>query len=296
VTDALDLELAQARVLPDPARDTGRRPLRGRTLALGLLTVTATAWALVLSQPGTPLPGLAELADRTIRLLAAFAGARQEAPPAYADPGRLRHVAGLALDTVVMSVLATGLAALAALVTIGPAARSLAAEATGSARRPRGVVLVAVRALHVLTRSVPELVWALLVVFLVRPGNLAGALALAVHELGVLGRLGADVIDDLDRAPLRTLAAGGAGKAATVAYGVLPQALPHLITLLLYRWEVTIRATVVVGFVTAAGLGHQLRLDLSFRRWTDVALVLVAYVVLVWTVDAMSSALRRLAR
>ena len=296
MTHAVDLELAQTRVLPDPARGTGRRPLRGRTVGLSLLVVTAAAWALVLSQPGTPLPGPVELADRTAGLLAAFAGDRQEAPPAYTDPGRLRQVAGLALDTVVMSVLAIGLAAIAALVTIGPAARSLAAEATGPARRHRRAVLLVARGLHVVTRSVPELVWALLVVFLVRPGILAGALALAVHELGVLGRLGADVVDDLDRAPLRTLVAAGAGTAATVAYGVLPQALPQLITLLLYRWEVTIRATVVVGFVTAAGLGHQLRLDLSFRRWTDVALVLAAYVVLVWTVDGVSSALRRLAR
>ena len=75
-----------------------------------------------------------------------------------------------------------------------------------------------------------------------------------------------------------------------------PQALPQLVTYLLYRWEVIVRASVVVGFITAGGLGYQLRLDLSFRRWTDVALVLLAYVLLVWTVDAVSSALRRLAR
>lgn len=83
---------------------------------------------------------------------------------------------------------------------------------------------------------------------------------------------------------------------ALVAYGVLPQALPQLVTYLLYRWEVIVRASVVVGFITAGGLGDQLRLDLSFRRWTDVALVLLAYVLLVRTVDAVSSALRRLAR
>lgn len=64
--------------------------------------------------------------------------------------------------------------------------------------------------------------------------------------------------------------------------GVLPpQALPQLVTYLLYRWEVIVRAGVVIGFSTAGGLGYQLRLDLSFRRWTDVALVLLAYVLLV---------------
>jgi phosphonate transport system permease protein len=72
--------------------------------------------------------------------------------------------------------------------------------------------------------------------------------------------------------------------------------LPQLVTVLLYRWEVTVRASVVVGFLTAAGLGYQLRLDLSFRRWTDVALALLAYLLLVWTVDVVSAGLRRLAR
>lgn len=74
----------------------------------------------------------------------------------------------------------------------------------------------------------------------------------------------------------------GAGRLALLAYGVLPQALPQLVTFLLYRWEVIIRASVVVGFITGAGLGYQLRLDLSFRDWTDLELVLACYVLLVW--------------
>ncbi|MEX2290723.1 MAG: ABC transporter permease subunit [Mycobacteriales bacterium] len=296
-----DAELAQARALPPPAPPVVRPPVRGRTVVLGLLALTAVAWTLVLSQAGTPVPRLAEVGERALGLLTAFAGAGQDAPPAYTDPERLRLVGRLAVDTVVMSVLATGLAAVGALLTVGLAARSLAggpgADRWDATRRLlRRLLLVCVRALHVLTRSVPEVVWALLVVFLVRPGILAGALALAVHEFGVLGRLGSDLVDDVDRGPLRSLRAAGAGKAATLTYGVLPQALPQLITLLLYRWEVTVRASVVVGFLTGAGLGYQLRLDLSFRRWTDVALVLLAYIALVWAADATSSVLRRLAR
>jgi phosphonate transport system permease protein len=202
----------------------------------------------------------------------------------------------LALETVAMSVLAAGLAGLGALATIAFAARSLTVGEFGSGRPLARGSFLAARGLHVVTRSVPEVVWALLLVFLVQPGVLAGALALALHDVGVMGRLGSDVVDDLDRAPLRSLRAAGAGKLALLAYGVLPQALPQLVTYLLYRWEVIVRASVVVGFITAGGLGYQLRLDLSFRRWTDVALVLLAYVLLVWTVDVVSSLLRRLAR
>jgi phosphonate transport system permease protein len=291
----VDLEVAQARVLPTPPeRATRRRSGAGLTLAL--LLVTAAAWAFVLGQEGTPVPALASVVDRTLDFAGDLAGVGREGTPAYLDPASLRTIAGLMLETVAMSVLAAGLAGLGALATIAFAARSLTIGEFGSGRPLARLSFLAARGLHVVTRSVPEVVWALLLVFLIQPGVLAGALALALHDLGVMGRLGSDVVDDLDRGPPRSLRAAGAGKLAMLAYGVVPQALPQLVTYLLYRWEVIVRASVVVGFITAGGLGYQLRLDLSFRRWTDVALVLLAYVLLVWTVDAASSTLRRLAR
>jgi len=296
VTSDVDLEVAQARVLPSPVRRPAARRRGWGGLVLALVLVTVAAWTVVLSQDGSPVPGKAEVARRTVGFVSDLLGVGRDATPAYLDPARLRTVGGLAFETVVMSVLAAGLAALGALATIAFAARSLTIGELGSGRLTSRLAFLLARGLHVVTRSVPEVVWALLLVFTIRPGVVAGALALALHDLGVMGRLGSDVIDDLDRAPLRSLRAAGAGRLALLAYGVLPQALPQLVTYLLYRWEVIVRASVVVGFITAGGLGYQLRLDLSFRRWTDVALVLLAYVLLVWTVDAVSSALRRLAR
>jgi phosphonate transport system permease protein len=296
MTSDVDLEVAQARVLPSPVRRRAARRRGWGGLVLALVLVTVAAWTVVLSQDGSPIPGAAEVVERTAGFVSDLLGVGREATPAYLDPASLSRVAGLALETVVMSVLAAGLAALGALATIAFAARSLTIGELGSGRLPSRLAFLVARGLHVVTRSVPEVVWALLLVFTIRPGVVAGALALALHDLGVMGRLGSDVIDDLDRAPLRSLRAAGARRLALLAYGVLPQALPQLVTYLLYRWEVIVRASVVVGFITAGGLGYQLRLDLSFRRWTDVALVLLAYVLLVWTVDAVSSALRRLAR
>lgn len=293
----VDLEVEQAgRVLPTPPS----RPTAGvrgrRRLAAGLLIATVAAWTFVLGQDGTPVPGVGTVAERTADFLSDLSGVGRDGRPAYLEPASLRRVASLALETVVMSVLAAALGGLGALATIAFAARSLTIGEFGSGGPFGRIAYLTVRGLHVVTRSVPELVWALLVVFLVRPGVLAGALALALHEVGVMGRLGSDAVDDIDPGPVRSLRASGAGKFALLAYGVLPQALPQLITFLLYRWEVLVRASVIVGFITAAGLGYQLRLDLSFRRWTDVALVLLVYVLLVWTVEAVSSVLRRLAR
>ena len=98
-----------------------------------------------------------------------------------------------------MSVLAAGLAALGALATIAPASRSLTVGEFGSGGLLARLSWWSARGLHVVLRSVPEVVWALLLVFLLQPGIVAGALALAVHDLGVMGRLGSDVVDDLER-------------------------------------------------------------------------------------------------
>ena len=72
--------------------------------------------------------------------------------------------------------------------------------------------------------------------------------------------------------------------------------LPHFLTHILYRWEIVIRTTIIVGFVSAGGLGREFRLAMSFFHWTDIALILAVYCLLVLAVDAASSALRCLAR
>ena len=79
-------------------------------------------------------------------------------------------------------------------------------------------------------------------------------------------------------------------------YGVMPQALPQFLTYLLYRWEVVIRTTIVVGFVAAGGLGREFRLSMSFFQYDEVTLLLACYLILVLGVDLVSAWLRRLAR
>jgi len=136
----------------------------------------------------------------------------------------------------------------------------------------------------------------MIVVFFFAPGIVPGAIALGLHNYGVLGKLSAEVVENLDPRPARALRTSGASTFQLLAYAILPQALPQFLTYLLYRWEVVIRTTIVVGFVSAGGLGREFRLDMSFFRYTDIALLLIWYLILVFFVDLVSMYLRRLAR
>ena len=203
----------------------------------------------------------------------------------------------LAGDTFAMSVLAVFIAGVAAFVLIPFAASNVVIV---SARGPRRLFQVAMygltRALFIATRSVPELLWALIVIFVFTPGILAGALALAVHNIGVIGRLGADTVEDVEQPRIQAIRSVGAGPFQTYLIGILPQITRQLMTFQIYRWEVIIRTTAVVGFVAASGLGYQLRLDLSFFRYKEVGQLLLVYILIVWGVDAISALARRSVR
>jgi phosphonate transport system permease protein len=273
------------------------RPRAGRGLAgrLGVagatLAVVAVAWATALGDATGRLAGAGELLARAWRFLGAVAGTGTDAD-AWRDPSAWWDITRLTAETAAIAVAATALGLAAALLTLPFAARSLALDpAAGPAPLSR-LLLVSSRAVHAVLRGTPELVWAFLVVFLLRPGPFAAVVALALHEAGVLGRLAREVVDDLPPPPGRALRSLGAGRVTVAAYAVLPRGLPQLTTFALHRAEVVLRATVVVGFVTAAGLGQRLRLDVSFFRWTDLALVLLAYVLLAWLGEAVAGRLR----
>jgi phosphonate transport system permease protein len=296
VTDTI--ALPRSLDVPPPRWSVGRLSL------LAAVALAAVAWGSILL--GDPASAGALLAPETWRRIAAFAGAllgrRTELAPtgdpsAFLSAGRWWDMSVLAYETLAMSVLATWIAAGGALLTVMGGARP-AADGTGgpAARALRWSVFVLVRGAWILARAVPELVWALLLVFVMSPGVLAGALALGIHNFGVVGKLCSEAVEDLDPGPARALRTGGAGAAQVLAYAVLPQALPQFLTYALYRWEVVIRTTIVVGFVSAGGLGREFRLAMSFFHYTDVAMILATYFALVLLVDRASSALRALAK
>lgn len=149
------------------------------------------------------------------------------------------------------------------------------------------------RGLLNLLRTLPELLWALVLVLAVGLGPFAGALALGIHTAGVLGRLYAEVLEEVPRGPVEALEASGAGRGAASLFAALPHAFPQLVGYTLYRWEVNIRASAVLGVVGAGGLGTLLHLSLGlFHVHRTLTLVLVV-VALVTLVDLASGALRR---
>jgi phosphonate transport system permease protein len=141
-------------------------------------------------------------------------------------------------------------------------------------------------------RTVPEIVWALIFVFVVGLGPFPGVLALGFHTGGVLGKLFGEVLEDVDPEPLEALQSTGASRLGIVLYGILPQALPQFVSYALYRWEVNIRAAAVMGFVGAGGLGQRIHVAISlFQEHQLLTLVLAVYV-MVTLVDALSAWLR----
>jgi phosphonate transport system permease protein len=269
-----------------------RRRLRHAGTAAAAMLVVASWWFVLAGDEGEVdlLGAVGEFAGQ-------LAGAGLSATPAYLEAASWADALGLAVETLAMSVLAAGLAGAGVLATVAFGARNLTYGEFSPAHPAvgRGVFLTT-RAAYIASRAIPDFIWALLIVFVLKAGVLAGALALAVHNFGVLGRLSVEIVEDTDMDPLRALRSSGAGNIQVLFYGVLPQLLPQFMTFLLYRWEVIIRTAAIVGFVAAVGLGYELQLDLSFRRFTDVGLLMLVYILLVWAVDLVSAGLRRLAR
>lgn len=183
------------------------------------------------------------------------------------------------LETLAMSLLGTALAALAGLL--------LAVPAQAGPARPL------LRALMNALRSIPELVWATLLLVAAGLGPFAGTLALALHTSGVLGRLFAEAIENAPPGPAEALRAQGVGALPVFCYATLPQVLPQLLSYTLYRWENNIRAAAVLGVVGAGGLGQLLAFHMGLFHMGKTATVLGAMLVLVALVDAASYAARR---
>ena len=188
------------------------------------------------------------------------------------------------LETLAMSALGTLLAAVAGLALALPAAKTHA----GDKARWRGTTRLLLNGL----RSVPELVWAALLLIWAGLGPLAGTLALALHTTGVLGRLFAESIENSSDGPAQALRVRGVPPLGVFAYATLPQLLPQLLSFSLYRWENNIRAAAVLGVVGAGGLGQMLAFHLGLFQMQETSSVLLAMLALVALVDGLSHASR----
>jgi phosphonate transport system permease protein len=221
-------------------------------------------------------------------------------PPDF-SPNVLHEAMKGAIETFAISFMGTLLAVAIALSVVFFASRNLIFSGLlyemepkqGWRRRARMVPYLAAKSLLNILRTVPEMVWALIFVFLVGLGPFPGVLALGVHTGGVLGKLFGEVLEDVDPQPIESLQATGASRLQILFYGILPQVLPQFISYTLYRWEVNIRMATVLGLVGAGGLGQRIHIAISLFFEQQLLTLIMAIYILVTIVDYVSAYLRR---
>ncbi|MGX2955497.1 PhnE/PtxC family ABC transporter permease [Ursidibacter sp. B-7004-1] len=248
------------------------------------------SWGYILADQPDSLSTLfrVENVDYIVEFLSEMLGINEETP-AYLDPEMWQKALWLSAETLLMSILATGMAAIGMLLFVLPAARNIAEGRLSHSRWYHRIAYRISRFLFLFSRAVPELMWAMILVFIFKPGILPGALALAIHNFGVLGKLCSEVIEDIDEKPLRHLIQNGASQAQLLIYGIYPAVIRPFLNYILYRMENIIRATLIVGFVGASGLGMQFKLAMSFFHYSEITLYLLCYLLLVYLTDIFTA-------
>jgi phosphonate transport system permease protein len=188
-----------------------------------------------------------------------------------------------ALETVDIAIFGT----IAGVIMAVPLAVLAAANVT-----PSRFLYYAARAVIGLARAVPDLVWALFFVTAVGLGPFPGGLALAVHSIGMLGRLFAETIEQMDMAPIDALSLTGARRVQVFTHGVVPTVLPTLLGISLYRLDENIRSSLVLGFVGAGGIGFRLLTAMNLFQYREVSLLLIITFAIVLTAERLSAVLR----
>ncbi len=152
---------------------------------------------------------------------------------------------------------------------------------------------VPVRQLFNAIRAVPELIVAVVLLAVTGLGPWAGALAIGLHSVGTLGKLSTEAIESIDQGPIEAVESTGGGWTSRMRWGVLPQVLPTVISYWLFRFEINVRASAVLGMIGAGGIGSELVQQLNFRNFDAVGAVLIVTVVVVIAIDTLSAAVRR---
>ncbi|MGE0558286.1 MAG: PhnE/PtxC family ABC transporter permease [Burkholderiales bacterium] len=215
-------------------------------------------------------------------------------PPETA-PDFLQLVIEAAWKTVAIATVGTAIAITIALPAALAATRilSISRIATGRMAALPAMMRTATRWLLIFLRSIPEIVWAMIFVRAVGLGDTAGVMAIGITYGGMLGKVYIEILESADNQAATVLLQNGAGRLQAFWYAALPVSLPELASYTIYRWECAIRASVVMGFVGAGGLGQQMELSMKMLAGAEVLTMLLVFVALVWVADLVSALLRR---
>jgi len=260
---------------------------RGRVLGFGL--VLLILWPMLVQAEFKPWILLdAQSLRATWNFVASFF------PPAH-TLAFLQMVLAATWETVAMATAGMTLALLGAIPLTLLATERLSISRLGKGRASfiSTAFRNAIRWLLILLRSVPELVWALLLVRIVGLGPTAGVVAIALTYCGMLGKVYADILESSDATACNTLLQNGSGRLAAFFYGALPESAAELVSYTVYRWECAIRGSVVMGFVGAGGLGQRMDESIKMMAGDELSTMLIVFVLLVAAADGVSGMLRR---
>jgi len=191
---------------------------------------------------------------------------------------------GALWDTINVATLGTVLATIAA----APIAL-LAARPTSPHPAVRTLALLVI----VTSRSINSLIWALIFVLLFGPGLLAGILAIAVRSIGFTAKLWFEAIEECDEKCIQAVRATGAAESQVISHGIMPQVLPAVIGIVLFRWDINIRESAIIGYVGAGGIGLAIRAMTNEGRWDAVLTIFIMIFLLVLVSESLSAHLRR---
>lgn len=257
-----------------PGVDPLRTARSERAIAIGVivivLAVLVQACVVVQARPQSLLSGASGMIDLVSRSW----------PPAF---GMLPGLVWPIIETVDLAIFGTVFGTLLAF----PLAFLAAANTTPS--RP---VYYLARTVISITRIVPSIVWALIFVTAVGLGPFPGALALTVHSVGMMGRLFAEAIEDTDMGPVDALTLTGASRLQILSHAIVPDVLPRMLSISLYRFDENLRSSLILGFVGAGGIGFQLMSAMSLFQYDVVAFLLIITYVLVISAERFSAWLR----
>ena len=247
--------------------------LQGTVTAIFLLV--AIAWAfngtnVSVGEFVTSLPNIGDLVKRMF-------------PPDWAYFLNGTEAIAPTLVTIQLAISGTVIAVLLSLPLGLIAARNLSHPA----------VYQTVRVILNVIRSIPELVWALIFVSAVGLGTFAGTLALVMGSVGSLSKVFAESIEAIDPKPVEAMSAVGATQVQTVSFGVLPQALPNMVSYMLLYWEHNIRASFIVGAVGGGGLGFYITTELNLFKYRQFTVHAIIIIVLVTLADRLSASVRK---
>jgi len=202
-------------------------------------------------------------------------------PPDFDDSGR---IVSKLLESIYIAWIGTVMGAIFSFPLSFMAATNVA---------PRWIS-IPTRAFLSAIRAFPELILAVILIVPFGLGPFTGALAIGLHSIGTLGKLSSEVIEGVDGGPVEAIGSAGGNLPLQMRYGIIPQAMPNIVAYWLYRFEINIRASAVLGIVGAGGIGAEIVARLQFRAdWPRAGAALIATIVVVLMIDAASSSIRR---